>query len=418
MAAGEDVGFGTVYVNAESALARQAAELLGDAKGGAVVRIGHASAPRAARAGGSDSDADRWLSPWLARLCMSADVQPGVLLASSSMLAAAGYAIGELVRVQGVASGVTPAVHPTTLSFVGAAPVPDCEDIRSALLHALSRAEQQQLVLNVGVSVPDDSGRLLARLASFQAPAAESPIESAEVPLGLTRDVLAALEIECTAEPLSLDAGNEERQTAGRGAACELAGVDEFLGEAWQLVENALMSRGHGSGILLCGRRGSGKSSITQHLAQQAQHTQQCSRLVYCSYVDCTQLSMEPRTSAVRDELREIVSNAQVHQPSLLVLDDVESLLPAETEHGDSRRVGQLVDALVDALAGQDLRNVTVLATASGRAQVHARLFASGVFQSVLEIPAPGKAERELVLAAVARRSATPADLQDVNFSV
>ncbi|KAJ2759873.1 Peroxisome biosynthesis protein pex1, partial [Coemansia nantahalensis] len=33
MAAGEDVGFGTVYVNAESALARQAAELLGDAKG-------------------------------------------------------------------------------------------------------------------------------------------------------------------------------------------------------------------------------------------------------------------------------------------------------------------------------------------------------------------------------------------------
>ncbi|KAJ1727126.1 Peroxisome biosynthesis protein pex1, partial [Coemansia biformis] len=51
-------------------------------------------------------------------------------------------------------------------------------------------------------------------------------------------------------------------------------------------------------------------------------------------------------------------------------------------------------------------------------AQVHARLFASGVFQCVLEIPAPGKAERELILAAVARRNATRADTHDVNFSV
>ncbi|KAJ2703738.1 Peroxisome biosynthesis protein pex1, partial [Coemansia spiralis] len=307
---------------------------------------------------------------------------------------------------------------PTVLSFVGVLPTLDSEAIRAALLCALAGADRHGLLLNVGMSVPDDSGRLLARLKSFQTPATEGPVASAEVPLRLTRDVLAALDIEYTAEPLSLGAGSEERQTAEPSAPCELASVDEFLDEAWQLVESALMGRSSGSGVLVCGRRGSGKSSIARHLAKLAQHRQRCSRLVYCVHVDCTQLSMEPRTGTVRDELREIVRNALTHQPSLLVLDDLESLLPAETEQGDSRRGRQLVDALAEALAEGGPRNVTVLATATGRAQVHARLFASGVLQSVLEIPAPGKAERELVLAAVARRNATPADMQDVNFSV
>ncbi|KAJ1728938.1 Peroxisome biosynthesis protein pex1, partial [Coemansia biformis] len=216
VAAGEDIGFGTVYVSPESALASQVAKLTAGGAGDAVVRIGHAIAPRATRVSASspEGDEDRWLSPWLARLGTSAAVQPGVLLASPSMLAAAGYAIGELVRAQGVAGGATTAVRPAVLSFSGMQLMVDSDDIRSALQCALEGTERRQLVLNVGSSIPGDDGRLLARLVSFQTPDSEEPTESAEVPLCLSEDVLADLEIRCIPKLPSLDADEGEQPAA------------------------------------------------------------------------------------------------------------------------------------------------------------------------------------------------------------
>ncbi|KAJ2781574.1 Peroxisome biosynthesis protein pex1 [Coemansia javaensis] len=418
-AAGEGVAFGTVRVHPGSAIvAGRAAR--GPGRRGLLVRIGHSTAARAVPGSG---DPGRWLLPWLARLDTSEAVQPGVLLASAQMLAAAGYSVGELVRVQRVSGDVAPVERPAALSFVcGQQPGAGSSEVRLALRRALGQSKQ--LVLNVGVSVLGDDGAALGRLAAFRAPGADEPVESAEVPVCLAADDLAAVEIACAPEPLSLDSdggggGGAQPGTAGaQEDPPALAGIDEFLGEAWQCVEGALMSRsgGGGGGILVCGRRGSGRTSVARHLARRVQR-QQRSRLVYCRHVDCTQLSMEHRTSAVRDELQAIARDVLTNQPSLLVLDGLDSLLPAETEQGDARRVRQLADALVGALDARDGRRVVVLATGGGRAQLHARLFAAGVFQSVLEIPAPGKAERELVLAAVARRNATPADAQGVGLA-
>ncbi|KAJ2347313.1 Peroxisome biosynthesis protein pex1 [Coemansia sp. RSA 2618] len=260
---------------------------------------------------------------------------------------------------------------------------------------------------------------MLARLASFQTHESETAVESPEIPICVIADQIAALEIECTTEPLSLDAaGVQDTRGAEAVPETELAGVDAFLEDAWHSVESALMSRhSAGSGVLLCGRRGSGKTSIARYLKRRAELRQR-NRLVYCRHVDCTRLSMDPQTSAVKDALQRVAHDVLTNQPSLLILDGLDALLPAETEHADSRRAQRLVDALVGMLDPCDGRHVTVVATAAGRAQLHARLFASGMFQRVLEIPAPGKRERELILAAIARGSATPADSADVNYSV
>ncbi|KAJ2785742.1 Peroxisome biosynthesis protein pex1 [Coemansia interrupta] len=379
LAAAEDVEPHVVYVHEASRAARL----------GPVARVGH---------GLPDAQADQGTprtAPWLARILPSEHVQPGVLLAAPSTLQLAGYCAGELVRVTRPGN---PAIAPRALVLHGSA---DVDLIRRALEQMLER--QPQLVVGVGGWVAG------ARVASFAAAAVDSKDKEdgagfsgcVETPLSITRESLAALEI------LADDAGPAEPPCAHGAAAAadELAGISEFLADAWRSVEGAL--RCGGGGLLVCGRRGSGKTSVAQWLSRQA--TAQRSQLVHCRHVDCAQLALDPSTQAVRDALRSTVDTLRLSAPGLLVLDDMDALLPAEGENdqGGGRRVRVLVDALVEML-GRDGR-VAVVATAGGRAQVHAGVFSAGVFARVVEIPAPGKAARERVLAAVAGRSSTPA---------
>ncbi|KAJ2880613.1 Peroxisome biosynthesis protein pex1 [Coemansia aciculifera] len=181
------------------------------------------------------------------------------------------------------------------------------------------------------------------------------------------------------------------------------AGVGAFVSEAWQSVDAALAAGGSGGGLLVCGRRGSGKSSVVRALARRAVAAQG-TRLVYARHVDCAALGLEPRTGQVVAALRAAVREARASAPALLVLDDVDALVEAASEHGDERRARRLAEALVDALVGAG--GVAVLATAAARSSVHARVLGAGVFAAVREIPAPRAAERELMLAAIAHASA------------
>ncbi|KAJ2704182.1 Peroxisome biosynthesis protein pex1 [Coemansia sp. IMI 203386] len=380
-AGSKDVPYGIVYVNSGS-----------DAAGlGAVVRVGHGL-----HSVGDDVGAD-WLAPWIVQIAPEENVQPGVLLASPAALADAGFRVGEIVRV----GRATSAVEPATLGFESNSSE-DSESIRRAIERALQG--RTQIFVSIGAWLPDIDARLES--FSMQKDAeSETQIEysqSRETPLRITLGGLESMDIvvenELTMQrPVSLDEQPDE-----------LAGVDEFMGSAWQSVESALL--GKSSGLLVCGRRGSGKTSVARALAYAAT-TKQRNRLVHSVRIDCAALALEPRTNTVRDMLRKVVESAQNNSPSLLVLDDIDALLPAETEndHGGGRRVRMLVDLVDRVLGSADDRRVAVVATAAGRAQVHSQMFASGVIGDVLEIPAPGKAAREEILAALAKRSATPA---------
>ncbi|KAJ2671977.1 Peroxisome biosynthesis protein pex1 [Coemansia sp. RSA 1085] len=406
VAAVDDIPYGTVYVNDQSTIAKQILD-----QQLPIARIGHISAASAAVKSSEDlADTDKALQPWLALLEPSQTVQPGVLLASTRTIAHAEFSIGELVRVELVPATLAPK-QPTTLSFVSETPYVDEGLIRMSLEMLLKDTRDSQLVLYKGAVISMGDKQAQACLDSFALPETE---KATQVPLLLTARTIDTVDILCDTKPLSLD--NDTRDKEPETA---LAGIDGFLGQAWQAVESAVMSYSTdgSSGVLICGRRGSGKSSIARYLKRQVEMQQQ-NRLVYCRHVDCARLSMEPRAQATKETLQTIIDDVTLNQPALLVLDDLDGLLPAETENADSRRVRQLADALVNMLNIHDGRQVAVVATAAGRSQLHAKLFASGLFQSVLEIPAPGKAERELILAEIARNNATAADTTDINFSV
>ncbi|PIA15716.1 AAA-domain-containing protein [Coemansia reversa NRRL 1564] len=402
----ENIGFGMVFVHPTSVIAEQSTA---QDDGYRVVRIGHSTVTNMQTQSDSEDDSSR-LRPWLAYLRISEGVQPGVVLTSQMTLHAVGFSIGELVRIQSVPK--SPVVSPSVLSFV-------CElsddEVRSLLLQIVSSNRSAPIMVNVGVQLSDN--HIFAQLESFQTQESEGVATSAEVPLCLTEKVVQSLEISCRAEPIDLDKNSLADQKHGSDES-ELAGIASFLQETWQCIDSTLMSQSgdQDGGILLCGRRGSGKTSIAKYMIRRIQ--QQRKRLVYCRHVDCTALSMDPRISTVKDNLQNIVQDVLINYPSILVLDDLDALLPAETEQSDSKRVRQLVNTLINTLNVRDGRSIIVLATSAGRSQVHERLFAAGVLQEVLEIPTPGKAERELILSAVARTSTTPADEEDVNYSI
>ncbi|KAJ2626147.1 Peroxisome biosynthesis protein pex1, partial [Coemansia sp. RSA 1694] len=136
-------------------------------------------------------------------------------------------------------------------------------------------------------------------------------------------------------------------------------------------------------------------------------------RLVYAQHIDCAALALEPRAGQAAATVRAAARAARASAPALLVLDDIDALVPAaSSEHGDDRRARRMAEALVDALlgcgGGGGGGGVAVLATAAARASIHARVLGAGVFAAVREIPAPRAAERELMLAAIARTSAAP----------
>ncbi|KAJ2849762.1 Peroxisome biosynthesis protein pex1, partial [Coemansia erecta] len=385
VAAARDVPLGVVCVNSGSEAARL----------GSVVRIGHGI--HSVDDNNANSD---WLAPWIAQIASEDSVQPGVLLAAPDALADAGFRIGEIVRIGRAASSV----EPKTLVFESNGL--DRETVRGAIAQLLDG--RTQLVISVGTWLPGIDVRLVSfSTVNSEGATSDSEIElsqSRETPLRITPSNLETMAIlieeggVAVQRPMALDVPPEE-----------LAGIDEFLALAWQSVESALLGKSS-SGLLVCGRRGSGKTSVARTLAFAAT-AQQRSRLVYGTRVDCASLALEPRTSTVRDMLRKTVESAQANGPSLLVLDDIDALLPAESENdqGGARRVRMLADLIVGLLGSSGDRRVSVVATAAGRAQVHARLFASGVIGDVLEIPAPGKAAREKILASIAKRSATQA---------
>ncbi|KAJ2006665.1 Peroxisome biosynthesis protein pex1 [Coemansia thaxteri] len=193
------------------------------------------------------------------------------------------------------------------------------------------------------------------------------------------------------------DGTDKTNETSGAPPALE-AGVTAFIDDAWRCVDSALA--GGGGGLLVCGRRGAGKSSVVRAVAARAA---QGTRLVFVRHVDCAALALEPQTARVVAALRAAAREALAGAPAVLVLDDVDAVTPAAVEHGDDRRARRVAEALVAATRG-----VAVLATAASRAAVHARVLGAGVFGATREIPPPRAAERELMLAAVAAASAAP----------
>ena len=193
-----------------------------------------------------------------------------------------------------------------------------------------------------------------------------------------------------------------------RGPAAEPRDPDPAAGRRELLSEWGFA--GH---LLVTGGKGYGKTSFAQALCKASG--------AYTVYVPCLPLASGPageRTALAA--LRAALLEAQVHAPSLLLLDDLHALAPAETQGPASKAEAQLAHLFLDLLrpavtcprldtapwgaAHAAAGGVRVVAVVPSVDALHPVLAASPLCANVVTLPLPGPAERAAILRTLAGR--------------
>ncbi|CCG80832.1 putative Peroxisome biosynthesis protein [Taphrina deformans PYCC 5710] len=142
-------------------------------------------------------------------------------------------------------------------------------------------------------------------------------------------------------------------------------------------------------GVLLHGSRGSGKSSIASMCAKCLEE-----RYNHVVIADCSKLS-EERVSTVKEALNRWFSEAAWYEPSVIMIDDLDRLCPAEVEHADSTRARQLAEIFLSILRQFTSRHaISILATCQAKEALHSLLVTSHVFDETISLKPPAKTAR------------------------
>lgn len=186
--------------------------------------------------------------------------------------------------------------------------------------------------------------------------------------------------------------------------APQLVGIDPLL--------NQLQSHlSHLSGVLLTGGLGAGKSAVAQHLA----HRLQNENLFHTAYFPCKKLvTDETRVSQIKETLTRLFMDAswgaRLGGQSLVILDDLDKICPAETElevgndNGKSKQVSEIICAIVKQYCSRD-SGVVLLATAQAKESLNNVIIGGHVVKEILSLKAPDKEGRRRVMEMVVRQN-------------
>ncbi|KAI9099453.1 P-loop containing nucleoside triphosphate hydrolase protein [Phlyctochytrium arcticum] len=212
---------------------------------------------------------------------------------------------------------------------------------------------------------------------------------------------IANLKIE-TGAPV-LHSSSSDDSTARQEELPALGGVGDLIKELRDGLKNRL-SRGllrraiavpALGGMLVYGGRGNGKSSLVKVVMHELGMDQET--LAYVKYVNCATFSNEP-IAKIKDHLGTLLDDARARSPTILVLDDLDKLLPAEQENTDTSRSRQLAEVFVELMSSGKGETVVLVGTGRERASLHPLVIESHVFGDVVQILPPSKKQREEIL--------------------
>ncbi|CAG8976655.1 hypothetical protein HYALB_00002171 [Hymenoscyphus albidus] len=185
-----------------------------------------------------------------------------------------------------------------------------------------------------------------------------------------------------------------------------LVGIDN-------LIEKLQSHLSHMSSVLLTGALGSGKSSVAHLLA----HKLRSESLFHTTYFSCRKLvNHETQVSAIKETFTRLFMDAcwgaRLGGKSIVVLDDLDKLCPAETElevgndNGRSRQISEGICSVVKQFCGRD-SNIVLLATAQAKESLHNVIVGGHVVREIIGLKAPNKEARRRVVELVVRQNAS-----------
>ncbi|PWN31454.1 AAA-domain-containing protein [Meira miltonrushii] len=186
----------------------------------------------------------------------------------------------------------------------------------------------------------------------------------------------------------------------------------ESMRSAMQPNKSSQLSTLH-SGLLLTGSPGSGKTSVAKVVADRLSNS---SLLVSTIYIDCTPHN-EERLSSMRALFDQWLASAIWHSPTLLILDNLDRIMPADQEHVDSPRSAQIAEALMHRIREVAAQySIFVLATAQSNLSINKVYAIHHIFGENVELKAPMKEGRRDILnfLVAKRKQIIP---QELNFT-
>ena len=189
-------------------------------------------------------------------------------------------------------------------------------------------------------------------------------------------------------------------------SAPQLVGVDVTLTEVRSHVR-------HLSSTLITGGHGAGKTSLSQLVAHQLRRE----LFAHVVYFPCqSMINQDSRISTVKDVINRLFAlaawNARLGGQSLVILDDLDTLCPAETElevgnENRNRQISEILRKAVQERCNRDTR-VSLLAVAQSKDALHHIVVGGHVLQEYVHLQAPDKDKRRKILEFLAEHDIEP----------
>lgn len=200
------------------------------------------------------------------------------------------------------------------------------------------------------------------------------------------------------------------------GSQESLPQTDSVLVGINSLLDNLRSHLSHLSSVLLTGGIGSGKTAVAHSVARRLRADQ----LFHTTYFPCVKLvNDESRISTIKETLNRLFMRAswgaRLGGRSLVILDDLDRLCPAETElqvgneNGRSRQISEAIAAIVKQYCGRD-SPVVLLATCQGKDSLHNVLVGGHVVREIVDLKAPDKEARRQIMEAITRQNSVAAE--------